>query len=271
MQDIHQGFRTADQTTDINFLFRFLDIADATESVQGYRREMFDLAPATSGQQVLDVGCGIGYSAMQLAEVVGPSGHVVGIDKNEVFIREAQRRADERGLPATFQVGDAVHLELPDNSFDLCRTERMLMYLDQPGQGLDELVRVLRPGGALVIFEFDYDAIIFDSPDKELTRRIGRIIGDSVPSGWAGRQAQRLFKQRGLQEVTTVPKLLTSNYAGFKLVFGGTLDESVKAGKLDAEELAGWWSALEQAEQAGHFYVGMLGFVVAGRKPEAAL
>jgi ubiquinone/menaquinone biosynthesis C-methylase UbiE len=270
MQDIHQGFRAVDQTTDINFLFRFLDIADATESVQGYRQQMFDLAPATTGQQILDVGCGIGYSAMRLAEVVGASGHVVGVDKNEVFIREAQRRADERGLPVTFQVGDAVSLEFPDHSFDLCRTERMLMYLDQPEQGLDELIRVLRPGGALVIFEFDYDAIIFDAPDKELTRRIGRIIGDSVPSGWAGRQAQRLFHERGLQQVTTVPKLLTSNFAGFKLVFGGTLDHAVKAGQLDAEELASWWSSLEQAEQAGHFYAGMLGFVVSGRKPDAA-
>ncbi|HEX6292406.1 MAG TPA: methyltransferase domain-containing protein [Herpetosiphonaceae bacterium] len=271
MQDIHQGFRTVDQTTDVDFLFRFLDVADATESVRGYRQRMLDLTPTAPGQRILDVGCGIGTVAMQLAEAVGSSGQVVGVDKNEVFIREAQRRAVERSLPVAFQVGDAARLELPDQSFDVVRTERTLMYLDQPERALDEMMRVLRPGGQIVIFEFDYDGTMIDAPNRELTRRIVRIISDSVASSSIGRQAQRLFKERGLQEVTVIPQLLTSNFAGYKMVFGGTLEQAVQTGQLDAAELADWWSSLEQAEQAGHFFVGLLGFVVYGHKPDTTV
>jgi ubiquinone/menaquinone biosynthesis C-methylase UbiE len=270
MQDIHKGFHTIDQSTDVEFLFRFLDVADATESVQGYRRQMLRQAPVAAGQRILDVGCGIGFSAMQLAEALDSSGQVVGVDKNAVFIREAQRRADARSLPVEFRVGDAKRLDLPDHSFDLCRSERTLMYLEQPEQAIDELVRVLKPGGTLAIFEFDYDSTVIDAPNRDLTRRIVRILSDSVPSSAIGRQAPRLFRERGLVDVTVTPQLLTSNFAGYKMVFGGTLDQAAQRGELHAEELTGWWAALEQAEQAGNFFVGLLGFVVSGRKPEAA-
>lgn len=266
MQDIHKGFRTVDQASDVNFLFQFLDAADANPSVQNYRRRMLDLAPVTAGKRVLDVGCGLGNIVLQLTESVGSEGEVVGIDKSEAFIREAQRRTEERGLTAQFQVGDAHHLDLPDQSFDVCRTERTLMYLEHPEQAIDEMIRVLKPGGDLVIFEFDYDSTVIDTADRELKRRIVRILSGSVPNSAIGSQAQRLFKERGLQDVQATALLLESNFAGYKMVFGGTLDQAVERGELDAAELAAWWAELEQAEQNGTFFVGLLGFVVYGRK-----
>ena len=270
MQDIHKGFHTVDQSTDVNFLFQFLDVADATPSVRGYRQQMLNLLPVAPGQRILEVGCGIGTIAMQLAETVGEPGQVLGIDKNEVFIREAQRRASSRNLPVEFQVGDANQLDLPDASFNVARTERTLMYLENPGQALDELVRVLKPGGEIVIFEFDYDSTVIDTADRQLKRRIVRILSDSVPSSPIGRQAKRLFKERGLEDVKVIPQLLESNFAGYKMVFGGTLDKAVERGELGADELAAWWAELEQAEQNDSFFVGLLGFVVYGRKPESA-
>ena len=64
------------------------------------------------------------------------------------------------------QIGDARRLDFDAQSFDLCRTERVLMYVDQPEQVLDEMLRVLRPGGMLAFFEFDYEAMIVDAPDR---------------------------------------------------------------------------------------------------------
>jgi len=270
MQDIHKGFQTADQTTDAEFLFRFLDRVHANESVQSYHRLMLDLAPVVAGQRILEIGSGIGTVAMQLAEQVGPSGYVLGIDKNEMFIREAQRRGSSRNLPVEFQVGDANQLDLPDASFDAARAERTLMYLENPGQALDELVRVLKPGGEIVIFEFDYDVAVIDTSDRELKHRIARLLGDSVASAGIGRQAQRLFKERGLEGVAAMPHLLRADLATFKIVFGAILSQAVQSGKLEAAEVAGWWAELEQAEQNDTFFVGLLGFVVYGRKPATA-
>lgn len=266
MQDIHKGYSTVDQANDVIFLFRFLDVADTVPAIQEYRQQMLDVAPVKPGQRVLDVGCGVGHMALRFAENVGTAGEVIGIDKSEIFIREAQRRATQRGLTVEFKVGDAQHLDVPDQSIDLCWTERVLMYLEQPEQAIDEMVRVLKPGGQLIMFDFDYDATIIDGKNRELTRRIVRILSDSVPSSWVGRQAQRLFKERGLEEVKTTIPVIRTNFMPYKMVFGGTLSQAVQDGLLEAEELAGWWRDLEQAEQAGTFFVVSPGFIVYGCK-----
>jgi ubiquinone/menaquinone biosynthesis C-methylase UbiE len=266
MQDIHRGFQDLNQATEVEFFLRFLDGVDALESIQAYRQRMLDLCPPTDGQRILDVGCGVGHTALRLAQAVGPQGRVVGIDKSEAFIIEAQRRAAAFSLPLEYQVGDAYHLPFPAHNFDICRTERMLMYLDHPHQVLDEMVRVLRPRGFLLIFEFDYEGIVVDALDQVLTRRIGRILADSVPSRWIGRQAPRLFRERGLQEVRVIPHMVLAPYAIYKRVVNGTMDQAVQAGQLAAAEVATWWSALERTEAAGNFLAGFLGFIVSGRK-----
>jgi SAM-dependent methyltransferase len=224
-------------------------------------------SPPTPGQRILDVGCGIGHTALRLAQLVGATGQVVEIDKSEIFIHEARRRAAERSLPLEYQVSDAQRLAFPQHNFDVCRTERVLMYIEHPEQVLDEMMRVLRPGGALVLFEFDYDGMVVDAPDQALTRQIGRIIADSVASGWIGRQVPRLLRDRGLCEIMILPQMVLTPYPMYRRVVGGTLDQAVQAGQLAAEEAAMWWRALEQAAAAGQFFAGFPGFIVSGRAP----
>jgi ubiquinone/menaquinone biosynthesis C-methylase UbiE len=267
MHDIHRTFQDIDQLSEANVLFQFLDAVDAVESIQTYRQCMLELVPARPGEHILDVGCGIGHSAVRLAQLVGPTGRVVGIDKSENVVREARCRMAERSLPLEYHVGNAQRLIFPEHSFDVCRTERVLMYIEQPQQVLDEMVRVLRPGGALILFEFDYDGMVVDSPEQTLTRRIGRLIADSVPSGWIGRQAPRLLRERGLCEVTVVPQMVLTPYPLYRRVVGGTLDAAVHAGQLAAAEVASWWCALERAAAAGQFFAGFQGFIVSGRVP----
>lgn len=165
MPDMHKGFQDTGQTSDAQTFFDFLDAADSVESVQAYRRLMLDLRPIAAGDRVLDVGCGIGHSALRMATMVGRDGNVVGVDKSATLIAEARRRAGGRPLPAQFRVGDARNLEFPPHSFDLCRAERMLMYLDDAGLAVNEMLRVTRPGGELALFEFDYDGIVVDATD----------------------------------------------------------------------------------------------------------
>lgn len=265
MQDIHSGFQDVNQTTQADIFFQFLDAANALESIQAYRQRMLELVPITPGKCILDVGCGIGHTALQLTQLVGPTGRVVGLDKSEAFIGEARRRAAAHSLPVEYQLGDAQRLAFPDHSFDVCRTERVLMYVAQPEQALDEMVRVLRPGGALILYEFDYDGMVVDAPDQALTRQITRLIADSVPSGWIGRQAPRLLRQRGLREIMIEPRMVLTPYAMYRRVVSGTLEEAVQAGQLAAAEVANWWGALERAVAAGEFFAGFQGFIVSGR------
>ena len=155
---------------------------------------MVERAALTSGESVLDAGCGPGDDLFDMVEHVGPGGRLVGLDASEVMIAEARRRAAQRSLPITFEVGEATALPFPDATFDVCRAARLLEHLPDPRGALSEMVRVTRPGGRIVVFDFDWDTLIIDHPDKETTRTVVLTYSDSIQNGWIGRQLPRLFE-----------------------------------------------------------------------------
>lgn len=214
-----------------------------------------------------DVGCGIGDDVRNLARVIGDSGRVVGVDFSNATIAEAKKRHDAAGLPIDFIERDAQHLTFPDASFDRCRTERTLMHLDTPEQALAEMVQVVRPGGKVVVFDFDWDTLFIDSPYKETTRKFVREYSGGLKHGWIGRRLPRLFQAAGLTEIVCEPHVVRFDYAFTRRLFEGRVARAQKAGVFAAEELASWWEYLEQAEAAGQFHFGLFGFVVGERKP----
>jgi ubiquinone/menaquinone biosynthesis C-methylase UbiE len=110
------------------------------------------------GDRVLDVGCANGYSTLQFAQARAID--VTGIDYIEGMIAAARRNLEElrpslRGQ-ARFAVGNALHLDFPDNEFDKVIVIRVIINLgpwEEQLKGLRECIRVLRPGGTLLLSE----------------------------------------------------------------------------------------------------------------------
>jgi SAM-dependent methyltransferase len=98
VSSLHQGFQQAGQSDGSEAVFRWLDGADESPLIQQVKRRMLDICPVAAGDQVLDVGCGLGHEVRRLAQQVGPQGRVVGIDANSAMITEARRR--ERAWPS---------------------------------------------------------------------------------------------------------------------------------------------------------------------------
>lgn len=269
MQDITKGFQNVTQTSQSDFFFQFLDNADALELVRVYQvimRERLAIAP---GKRFLDVGCGIGHEALRIAELVAPGGSVVGIDKSELMIGEAQRRAAQAGLPVEFITADAQQLDLPDNSFDGARAERVFMYLADPEQALHEMIRVVRPGGRIAIFDFDNEGMLIDTPTPELrdiTRRLVRFHADSLPSGSIGTQLPRLLRKAGLVDVQGQPFGSVPPFWLMRKAFGGSYEQAMKAGVVTAVELAAFWAYQEEADTRGDVFGLYPGFIISGRK-----
>ena len=90
-------------------------------------------------------------------------------------------------------------LPFPDGTFDVCCAARLLEHLSDAERALTEMVRVSRLGGRIVVFDFDWDTLIIDHPDKETTRTIVLSYSDSIRNGWIGRQLPRLFKEQHLE------------------------------------------------------------------------
>ena len=122
----------------------------------GRRRATFQALIAAAavqpGQRVLDVGCGTGYFARLLADVVGPDGLVVGVDASPEMISYASRRAGRAGN-CQFQVGTAESLGFPAEHFDVVVSSLFMHHLPEDLQvtALREMRRVLRPGGSLLV------------------------------------------------------------------------------------------------------------------------
>jgi ubiquinone/menaquinone biosynthesis C-methylase UbiE len=114
------------------------------------RQRTIDIANIQPGEKILDVGCGTGTLAMEVKSRVGSTGEVFGIDPGVQQIARARFKAARRNLSIEFQVGVIEHLNFPDQSLDAVLSTIMMHHLSDSlkRQGLAEIGRVLRPGGA---------------------------------------------------------------------------------------------------------------------------
>lgn len=126
------------------------------------------------GSRGLDVGCGVGLYALWLAEAVGARGRVTGIEPgaDRVDAARALVGAAPGGDRVEFRTGDATALDFPDASFDWVWCGDVLHHIQDTQGALKQMVRVLRPGGLLVIKESQALPAMFLPGHPELEKRL---------------------------------------------------------------------------------------------------
>ena len=116
---------------------------------------MLSMAGVVPGARVLDVAAGAGDQTLALAELVGPSGHVLATDISAAILARARANAERDGhLQVDTLVADGASLSVPDASFDAAVCRLGLMFFADPLQGLVEMRRALRPGRGLCTMVF---------------------------------------------------------------------------------------------------------------------
>jgi SAM-dependent methyltransferase len=154
------------------------------------------------GMRVLDIGCGAGDVAMLAADIVGPSGKVVTIDRDTDNLAFAQQRAGEgKYTNIEFRVADI--LTFSDvQPFDAIVGRYILLFLPDRPAALRGLMRSLRSGGSVVIVEPDFTLPFPSIPHAPLFTKVGEWLLAVVAAGNinvdSGPALLRVFREAGL-------------------------------------------------------------------------
>jgi SAM-dependent methyltransferase len=157
------------------------------------------------GLEVLDVGCGAGSITLDLAELVAP-GRVVGLDGSADALEKAREAAEQRQVGnVELVLGDALAIDLPDDSVDVVHAHQVLQHVSDPIGVLREMRRVCRPGGLVAARDADYAAMAWWPAEPALERwrdlycRVARANGGEPD---AGRRLLSWARTAGYSDVT---------------------------------------------------------------------
>lgn len=123
------------------------------------------------GMRVLDLGTGAGDVAFEAAELVGPTGSVVGIDQSTDALRWAARRIEARGAANIALIRGDLHTIELDSSFDAVVGRLVLLYTPDPAAVLRRYAGIVRPGGVIAAMEYEMSAAGF-LPETPLSSRV---------------------------------------------------------------------------------------------------
>lgn len=148
--------------TDTDAYIRQMAVSNALMQPTVYPAiQALQLPPGSHG---LDAGCGIGLQGLLLAEAVGPTGHVSGVDISPEFILYADKVARESGLSEqmSFQEGDVRTLPFDNDSFDWAWSSCCVGYAAaiEPLSAVKELARAVKPGGCVAIFAWSSEQLL---------------------------------------------------------------------------------------------------------------
>lgn len=192
-RDSHRlGYRRVDEDPNVAVLLATMSATADLVAVRRLREWERAGLELRSGQRLLDVGCGLGDAALALAQDLAPDGEIVGIDRSAEMVRAARINACDERARVRFDVGDARHLDEPDDSFDAVRCERTLQWLVDPAAAVSEIVRVLRPSGRVSLIDTDWSTFTIDVGDSGIAdmvrdamsierarpSHVGRRLGD---------------------------------------------------------------------------------------------
>ena len=172
------------------------------------RRALLD-AGVEPGMRVLDIGCGTGGVSRLTAEIVGPGGSVLGVDRSEKGLAYARSRSDELGVANVDFVAAELDAFVSADAFDAVVGRFILMHQADPAATLATVAQAVRPDGLVIMLESCMEALeggVHSHPTGALYDRIVRWKSDVVRGAgadtWAGYRLPSIFAGAGLGEAT---------------------------------------------------------------------
>jgi SAM-dependent methyltransferase len=232
----------------------------------------WERAGVAMGQTVLDVGCGPGYAAVDLAEAVGPQGRVVALDKSERFLKvlESRRRDNITACRADLEAG-----EFPQVRADRVWCRWVLSFVGNPREALGKMAGSLEPNGSIVLHEyFDYSTWRASPPLAELDEFVGAVMASWRDAGgepdvarllpqWLAGMGLTICRANPVVAMVEPPEMLWTWLRTFIQIGRQRLIELGYLTPADSERIWNVFTAFEAAPGSRMFTPGVLEIIAA--------
>jgi ubiquinone/menaquinone biosynthesis C-methylase UbiE len=150
------------------------DVYDNHVWAQEWCQQLVDICPPKAGETILDVGCGSGNIAFQIAEKVGPEGSIIGVDIARKMIAHCNKKLKDTNFTnLTFEYGDAEQLDFPPNHFDRIYASAILPWLVSPQAAIRHWFELLKPGGWIGMTVWPSNSFVWGDGERQALRKYG--------------------------------------------------------------------------------------------------
>lgn len=222
----------------------------------------------TVGQTILDVGCGPGHATLELAEIVGPTGRVVAVDRSRRFLDALESTARARGHAhidtREHDLHDAALPKDLEESCDAAWSRWVFAFVKDPREALTRVVRAIKRGGVIVLHEyFDYGTWRVAPGVPEIDEFVAKVMQGWRADGGEPDIALHLprwlgdlgFEIRSLQPIVEVVPPSSYVWHWPKTFLQTGLKRFVELGHISADRAAAITRAVEEAERTPHTYM----------------
>lgn len=209
---------------------------------------------------VVDLGCGTGIDAINLAASLGSDVSVVGIDHDPALLATAAEAASE-APNVRFEQGEATKLPFADGSVAGLRAERLVQHLPEPTRAFQEMHRVLAAGQPIAIVETVWNSLNFYTRHTDIEQKISVFLTTGkVNNGWAAQRLTHDLSTNGFSDVRLDTFCMVGRSlddANRYLWIGPILAEMKAKGLLSEEEFDTFSDTMATADANGHFLCSM--------------
>lgn len=230
---------------------------------------------ARSREHGLDIGCGPGLLACELARDVGPRGRIVGIDPSAEMIAMCSERARRDALSGRteFHQADAADLRFPAGSFEFITVTQVYEYVQDMKRALAEAYRVLKSRGRLAIVDTDWDSCVWNSDDRDRMARILKAHEQHFAQPHLPAQLPHLLADAGfaLKSVHVIPIInlqLTENTFSHGMIERIARFVVAKGG-IRPEEAQGWAADVRRQAERGQYFFSLCRYMFVAERPRA--
>lgn len=227
-----------------------------------------DVLSPQPGERIVEVGCGSGALCRLVAPGLLPGGEVLGVDVAPEMVAAARTLAGQQ-THIRFEVGAGAALPAEDATVDAAFGARLLLHVTDPAPIVAEMVRVVKPGGRVVLMDWDWETVVVTHPDRELTRRLLHWRCDyHGGNNWSGRRLLGYALTAGLRDLTVIP--VTSVARDEAAALTGSMFRAAEVardgGAITPAEHDAWTDGLKRQLVEGCFLASIVYFIVRGER-----